>query len=242
MTTSFRHVLTILAGAMFAATVGCQTVPDTAEKKATLENHSQSAMANFKNADPSLDNVLANSVGYAIFPTAGKGGLIVGGGYGRGTVYQTNGAMADNTNPNTNRNTNTSMNGMMGTMIGYADITQATIGAQIGGQEFAELIVFQNQKALDRFKNNELQFAADASAVAADKGAAAAAKFKDGVATFIKPEKGLMAGAVIGGQKFNFVPANSSAANMNTSTDMKETKTTQTPSGEYRTETHTETK
>lgn len=158
---------------------------------------------------------MANAAGYAIFPDAGKGGLVVGGGFGHGTVYQ---------------------NGMM---IGYATITQATVGAQIGGQEFAQLMVFQTQQALDRFKNNEFQFAADASAVAASSGAAAAAQPKDGVLTFIKPKAGLMAGAVIGGQKFKFDPTGSAA---NTSSSMKESKTTETPSGTYKTEKETETK
>ena len=199
-----RNVLTLFALSIFACAVGCQTSPETPEKKATLENDVQTAMTNFKNADPSLNDVLAKSVGWAIFPTAGKGGLIVGGGGGHGAVYQ---------NPG-------------GTLIGYATIAQVTVGAQIGGQEFAQLMVFETQAALDRFKANEFQFSADASAIAIESGAASAAKPKEGVITFIKPEKGLMAGAVIGGQKFKFQSTADAAKAGSTQTETKtETKT-----------------
>lgn len=111
-----------------------------------------------------------------------KGGAIVGGAYGRGEVYE------------------------QGKKIGWSDVSQATIGAQLGGQTFSELILFENKAALDNFKNGNLKFAANASAVAMKSGAAEAAKYTDGVLVFVEPIAGLMVEAAVGGQSFSFQP------------------------------------
>jgi len=185
--TSAAHRASVVF-ALFAATsltaltigAGCSSTPTTAAEKTEAHDEAKAALARFQANDPSLGALLSSAAGYAVFPSVGKGGLIVGGAHGDGSVYAG------------------------GALIGYATISQASVGLQAGGQTFDELIVFQTKEAFDQFKGNEMTFTADASANASDKGAAAAAKFDKGVATFIKPEKGLMAGAVIGGQKFNF--------------------------------------
>ncbi|WP_428937197.1 hypothetical protein [Fontivita pretiosa] len=159
---------------------GCQTAPPTESKRESLVEEAQAALKQMKAADPSLQEFLDKAHAYAIFPSVGKGGLIAGGAYGRGVVYQN------------------------GQFIGYADITQATVGAQIGGQAFRELVVFQNTESLERFKTGKLAFSANASAVALDKGVAKAARYTDGVAVFVQPLGGLMAEASIGGQQFTF--------------------------------------
>ena len=185
------RIHTYLAGAIallaMSLSIGCRTAPRTAEGKADLERDAQAAISKMKAEDPGLGDAIDKGHGFVIFPTAGKGGLIVGGGYGRGIVYDDAGAQ-----------------------IGFADITQASVGAQIGGQSFYELIVFENQAALDRFKNNQLTFAANASAVAVKSGAAAANKFENGVMVFVLPKAGLMAEASVGGQKFTFTPSTGS--------------------------------
>ena len=178
MRTSMYSVAAMCLAAMV---MGCRTTPKSAEAKEDLQGGAQRALDRMITADPDLRGVIDAAYGYAIFPKVGKGGLIVGGGYGRGIVYE------------------------QGTMIGYADITQATIGLQAGGQTFSELIVFQNKEALDRFRQNKLEFSANASAVILKKGAAKAAQFENGVAIFIEPRAGAMAEASVGGQKFTFV-------------------------------------
>jgi lipid-binding SYLF domain-containing protein len=180
---------TTLGGAIALAAlflIGCQTAPKTEQEKATLEQDAQSALHRMTAEDPAIQDIVNRGYGYAVFPNAGKGGLIVGGGYGRGVVYE------------------------QGRQIGYADITQVTAGAQIGGQAFSELIVFENKEALDRFKNNQLTFSANASAVIVKKGAAAANRFENGVAVFVLPKAGAMAEASLGGQKFTFTPSEGS--------------------------------
>lgn len=149
-----------------------------------LQAQSQEAITNFLNADSSLQKLLSDSAGHVIFPNVGKGGLIVGGAHGKGLVYE---------------KTN---------LIGQATMTQASIGAQVGGQTFAQLILFETPAALEDFKSGKFEMSAEVSAVAIKEGASSAAKYKNGVAVFTQAKKGLMAQASIGGQKFTFEPTN----------------------------------
>ncbi len=166
-----------------AALAGCATAPKTSSDREQLVDEARVALNTMLEVDPSLDRFLDSSTGYVIFPSVGKGGLIIGGSYGRGVVYAN------------------------GQMIGYADITQATVGLQAGGQTFRELVVFQDQTALDTFRQGEFRFTANASAVILKSGVAAATPFENGVAVFVQPIGGAMAAATVGGQSFSFEPA-----------------------------------
>ncbi len=171
----------LIAGALLTL-AGCATAPDTEAKKTELHTSVDNTMTRIKALDPSLQKHIANAYGYAIFPSVAKGGAIVGGAYGRGEVYE------------------------QGKRVGWSDLSQATIGAQLGGQSFSELILFENKAALENFKNGKLKFAATASAVAMKSGAADTAKYTDGVLVFVEPLAGLMVEAAIGGQSFSFQP------------------------------------
>jgi lipid-binding SYLF domain-containing protein len=179
-TTSLSRCISLLV--VSALIAGCSTAPKTSAERTTLNDEVQATLNRFKSQDASLDGVLARSAGYAVFPSIGKGGLIAGAAYGRGTVYEG------------------------GKQIGYADMRQGSIGAQIGGETFAELIVFQTPEALYKFKNNNFTFGANATAVALSSGAAAGTEFKDGVGIFLETKGGLMADASLAGQQFTFVP------------------------------------
>jgi lipid-binding SYLF domain-containing protein len=171
----------LIAGALLTL-AGCATAPDTEAKKAELHTNVMNTMSRIEALDPTLKKHVDSAYGYAIFPSVGKGGLIVGGAYGRGEVYE------------------------QGRRVGWSDLSQATIGAQIGGQTFSELILFQDKAALDNFRNGKLKFAANASAVAMKSGAADTSQYTDGVMVFVEPIAGLMAEAAIGGQSFSFQP------------------------------------
>ncbi len=132
--------------------------------------------------DRTFNTTLKKAYAYAIFPKVGKGGFVVGASRGEGEVYQ------------------------KGKLIGRSAMTQTTIGAQVGGQTYAEVILFKNKKALDRFKASRFEGTVAATAIGGKKGAAAAAKYKDGVAIMVLPIKGAMAEAAGGGQKFKFEP------------------------------------
>ena len=92
-------------------------------------------------------------------------------------------------------------------MVGYSKLTAASIGFQLGGQKFSEIIFFENEGAFAKFKSGEFGFDANASAVAATAGAAAKADYKNGVAVFVIADAGLMYEASIGGQQFKYEAA-----------------------------------
>ncbi len=175
-----RSLLVTTLCLAFTALVGCTTAPKTEAKRDRLMDLSDASLDRFKADDSSVDAFLVHSAGYAVFPHAGKGALVVGGAYGKGIVYQ-----GDH-------------------MIGYCDMTQASAGAQVGGQEFSELIVFETPAALDRFKNNDMSLTANASAIAVKSGTASSAKYDNGVAVFVRADKGLMAEGAIAGQRFTY--------------------------------------
>jgi lipid-binding SYLF domain-containing protein len=81
---------------------------------------------------------------------------------------------------------------------------QISVGFQFGGQAYREVIFFENKETLDRFKENKIEFSAQASAVAAKKGASTNVKYTNGVLIFTQQKGGLMYEASIGGQKFKF--------------------------------------
>lgn len=171
----------VLTSGMVA--IGCATAPTTLSDRDDLRNNVDVAVQRMSDTDPDFASFIHDADGYVILPKVGKGGLVAGGAYGRGEVFE------------------------RGRFIGYADMSQATLGAQIGGQTYSEAIVFQSPWALEKFKDGKLTFAADASAVAMKSGAASSARYTDGVAVFVQPVEGLMVEAAIGGQSFSFQPA-----------------------------------
>ena len=171
-------VLTFVAGLL----ISCSTAPSTVGGRDELLQQATSTLGEMNREDSGLDELTKKAYGYALFPQVAKGGLVLGGGYGRGVVYE------------------------QGQHIGYADLSQASFGLQVGGQTYSELIVFENKAALDRLTQGNLELVADASAVILKKGAAANARFVDGVAVFVRPIGGAMAEASVGGQQLTYVP------------------------------------
>lgn len=155
----------------------------------------------FRNAGES-STFFQNSYGYAVFPTIGKGGLVVGGAHGSGHVY------------------------VHGKYVGDTSMTQVSVGLQAGGQAFSQIIFFEDKRAFDEFAKGNYEFGADASAVAitaaagasagttgasADasggkKDATTAGKYYKGVAVFTIVKGGAMYQATVAGQKFSYKP------------------------------------
>ena len=173
-----------LFAALVAATLatGCATAPKTQAERQSLVAEADAAVSTMVARDPSLRDFISRGQGYAIFPDVGKAGAIVGGAYGRGVVFEN------------------------GRAVGFAELNQGSIGAQLGGQSYSELIVFESEPALNRLKAGNFDIGAEISAVALTAGAAGAARFEDGVAVFHLPKGGLMAAAAVNGQKINFEP------------------------------------
>ena len=171
----------VLAGTAVALALGaCTTAPASREGKADIEKEAATALAAAKAADPTLGPVFNSSAGYAVFPTVGKAAAGVGGAYGKGVLYE------------------------RGRAVGYTDLTQATVGMQLGGQTYTQIIAFETKEAVETFKQGNFRFAAQATAVALKSGVGANAQYKDGVAVFTMDETGLMGEAAVGGQKFSY--------------------------------------
>ncbi|MDB5328284.1 MAG: hypothetical protein JWM57_3853 [Phycisphaerales bacterium] len=178
------------AVALIALAVGCQTAPKTQDEKMSLNDDANATLNHLYRTDSSLKDFVASSAGYAVFPSVGKGGLIVGGSYGRGILYEG------------------------GKAVGFSDISKVSVGAIAGAQTLTEVIVFQNSTALANFKSGNYAFTADATAVAMKEGVAAAAKYSNGVAVFADSKGGLMADASVGGQKFSYKPMSDTTSDM----------------------------
>lgn len=150
------------------------------QDKEEIISDSKKAKAEFIKADKLMESLFDHSYGYAIFPNVGKGAVGIGGAAGQGAVFE------------------------KGKTVGTAKMLQVTAGFQFGGQAYREVIFFENKNAMDRFKDNNLEFSGQASAIAAKEGAAANIKYREGVLVFSQEKGGLMLEAAIGGQKFTY--------------------------------------
>ena len=157
----------------------------------------QATLAQFRELG-NVSEMLAQSYGYAVLPTIGKGGIGIGGAGGTGCVFAG------------------------GKHSGNVSMGQVTIGFQLGGQSYSQIILFKNADVYNDFARGQFEFGADATAVALTYGAQAGAStkgasasagdtkgvgaWKRGMAVFTIAKGGLMYEASIGGQKFKFKP------------------------------------
>lgn len=159
-------------------------------------------IAMFKQS-PVVQPFFDNAYGFAVFPTVGKGGVIVGGAYGQGQVYR------------------------QGEVTGTARMVKGSIGFQAGGQAFKQIVFLQDQRAYEEFTSGNFEFDAGVSAVAITAGAQAKAgtegatagvsagpntgaqapvAYRKGIAVFVHAIGGFMLEAAVGGQKYSFEP------------------------------------
>ncbi len=186
----FRHAV-IVAAAIWAAVAGSAAAD---EYQYTIDLFKRS---------PLVASYFDNAYGYAVFPTVGKGGIIIGGAYGTGQVYQA------------------------GKVTGITKLMKMSVGFQLGGQAIAEVIFFEDKEAYDTFTSGSFEFSAAASAVIATfsaqgelgtTGNTAGASlsptgstqlsggYNQGMMVFIHGLGGFMYEVSIGGQRFDFRP------------------------------------
>ena len=176
-----RSLSLLLATAMASlAFTACATAPKSEDGKGDIRQDSNAALVKAKTNDPTMSKVIYDAHGSAVFPKVGKGAAGVGGAYGKGVLFQD------------------------GRIVGYCDLSQASIGVQLGAQTYTEIICFEDQKSFDLFRTGNFALDAQATAVALKSGAGANAKYSNGVAVFTMDEAGLMLEASIGGQKFGY--------------------------------------
>jgi len=170
-------VVLLALGMILATTIAQAWEPDTSNK---LSLSVAQALIKAKKKDPAMAQWFETAYAYAIFPKVGKGAIGIGGAHGKGLVIR-----GDKT-------------------VGKTSLSQITIGFQLGGQVYAEYIMFKDQTAFDHFTRGNFEMGAQVSAVALTLGASADANYDKGVAVFTIAEGGLMYEASIGGQKFKY--------------------------------------
>ena len=160
--------------------IGCSATPETAEERGQLVQDAQATTGHFKSQDPRTESFFENAYAYAVFPKITKGGAGIAGAYGRGIVYQG------------------------GQMVGYCDVTQGTLGAQLGGMSWSEIVFFENRWSFDKFKANEFAASANASFAGPKTGGTNTLNYSDGVMIFTMDTRGFAVTAAVGAQQFQY--------------------------------------
>tara|TARA_Y100001968_G_scaffold309431_1_gene329200 strand:- start:564 stop:1175 length:612 start_codon:yes stop_codon:yes gene_type:complete len=158
-------------------------VKNKTSSKTGAKEKTKLTLESFKSM-PELQPYFKNAKGYAVFPTVGKGGVGIGGARGKGEVF------------------------LDDKVIGSTTLTQVSIGFQLGGQAFSQIIFFKGKRDLNRFIEGNFEFGASASAALINSGAAVETAYSNGVAVLTVSKGGLMYEASIGGQKFSYEPYN----------------------------------
>lgn len=155
----------------------------------------------FKHAGGSAE-FFHRSYAYAVFPTVGEGGFVVGAALGKGRVY------------------------VHDRLVGDSTMGQVSVGFQAGGKAYSQIIFFEDKRSLDEFESGTFEFSADASAIAITAAAGVSAgtsgveagasgtvnnaattgAYQAGMAVFTIAKGGLMYAATIAGQKFSYTP------------------------------------
>jgi len=177
----FRFVLAALflsLAAPVAVSEGWDPRETPENGKSKLVKRAEDSISAFLEKDPSLDAFFNEAYGFVVFPSVGKGGIGIGFARGRGIVFRNGAPQAK------------------------AYLTQYSVGAQLGGRSYAEIVFFRDQFEYEEFMDGNFSFRADASAVISTDGAGAATEYSNGVAVFTRERGGAMVDASLGGQRF----------------------------------------
>lgn len=172
----------IFAAMVAALAPACAHTPKTPQETATMESKASSTLAEMRQKDPTIDQVLGNAYAYAVFPEVGKAGFIAGGASGAGILYE------------------------HGRPTGNVKLTQGSFGAQAGAQTFAELVILHNQDEINKLKAGSLDLGANATAVVLKAGGGAATALARGAGVFVMPRGGAMVDISVAGQQIKFEP------------------------------------
>jgi lipid-binding SYLF domain-containing protein len=131
---------------------------------------------------PGTRDLAAKSVGQLVMPLITKGGLFIGGSYGRGALR------------------------VGGVTVDYYSAAQATVGLQIGAQQYSHVLFFMTDAALSDFRRSYGYAAgADIEYVINDKGenlSADSTTARSPVIAVVFGQAGLILGATLEGTKY----------------------------------------
>lgn len=146
---------------------------------AAIHEEARAELVRLKAKDKGLEGALKKAYGYAVVPSIGRASLVLAGARGYGEVLE------------------------QGKPIGFCRVTQLTIGVQVGGQTFTQLILFDSKDSLEAFKGSPIGFSGNLS-VAFIRGASGMANFKS-VTAHAYSRGGMLLEGSLGGQKFRFL-------------------------------------
>ena len=148
-----------------------------------LHAEALAALQQFKKKHPEIKERLEKAHAYAVVPSIGRASLVLGGAYGVGEVF------------------------VHERVVGYGAIVQMTLGVQLGGTTFHELVIFNEESAFKQFKAGKFAFAADAAVELVKAGAQGSKGFGAASQIYVFDEGGMLLDLAIGLQKFIFRPA-----------------------------------
>lgn len=170
-------LLTALFGALFT---GCATAPATRGERESLQASARATLDEMIARNPGIQDTIRNVPGYAVFPSIGKGGVLVGGAHGQGILYE------------------------HGVPTGYVSVQQASIGAQLGGQTFAQLLVLRTPEQVANLKAGRFTAGADLGVVVLSQSASTQTNFNPNASVFVIPRGGLMVDISVNGQRIKY--------------------------------------
>lgn len=171
-------VALVAAGSVDLA--GCATAPSTRAERQSLRQSADATLDDMIAHEPPLRDVTRGAPAYAVFPSIAKGGALIGGAYGQGILYEN------------------------GVATGYVALEQASLGAELGGQSFAELLVLRRPEDIETLKAGHYSASADAGVVVLSAGAGAHGDFDPNAAAYVQPHGGLMLDVSLSGQKLKY--------------------------------------
>lgn len=180
-----RTLSAMFALVLIASLTACSDYKDSGgqtavERDAALVASAQATIASFKAEYPHYSKFFDSAAGYAVFPTVTQGAFIVGGAHSDGVFFE------------------------KGNATGYLDLYKGSVGFQLEGQQYSQIIFYETAKAMADLKSGNAEALAEAAAVIADKDASSAADYQGGVAVFVFGGEGAGLKAAVGGQKFKF--------------------------------------
>lgn len=172
-----------LATALIALAACSSSDPDEkSARRAEINNAADAAWSELIAENVAAKDLAKTAKGVAIFPDIIKGGLIVGGETGDGVLR------------------------VGGDTEAYYNVSSASIGLQVGGQSYSQVLMFLTEEALASFRGSSgWEAGVDGTVAVIDKGASGdldTSNISDPVVAFIFGEEGLMGGVSIEGSKY----------------------------------------
>ena len=171
--------LPLVLAMLLAFTANSMALDDTAEE---IDNDSNEALMVFYKEVKGGKKFLDNAKGYVVFPEVTEGGFFLGGKYGEGALR------------------------VNGVTEGYYSITSASMGMQMGVQQYSLIIAFTTDQALKTFmRDDDWETEIDINVAVAEYNAEEEADdvdFGSNMVGFVFDSKGMMGNFSFEGTKF----------------------------------------